>query len=173
MPGVMRRIGSNMTKLVFIGGAPGVGKSTVCGEILGRTEDAAWLDGDDLWRMQPFIVNETTKNMVERNIQFVLRSFLRARFAYVFFTWVLHDQAIVDRLLEGLDSEPFQFLMFALVCDGPTLLARLSQDPERTTDKELALERLRQTQLLSTVKIDTVGREPRAVAEEIIQNLTA
>ncbi|MFC1736384.1 AAA family ATPase [Candidatus Hydrogenedentota bacterium] len=160
-----------MTKLVFIGGAPGVGKSTIASELLGRVGNSVWLDGDDLWRMQPFIVNEATKDMVEKNIQFVLRSFLRAEFAYVFFTWVLHDRAIVDRLLKGLDGEPFQFSMFTLVCDKQTLLTRLSQDSRRTTGAELALERLRQTQLLSGVKIDTVDKEQRAVCEDIIQNL--
>ena len=169
----MLRTDSKMTKLVFIGGAPGVGKSTVCSEILNRTENAVWLDGDDLWRMQPFVVNESTKAMVERNIQFVLRSFLKGGFAYVFFTWVLHDQAIIKRLLEALDGEQFQFLMFTLVCDGQTLSARLAQDPGRTTDKELALERLRQTELLDTVKIDTFGMEPEEVAGEIIQSLIA
>jgi len=162
-----------MTKLVFIGGAPGVGKSKVANELLNRVGNSVWLDGDDLWRMQSFIVNEVTKDMVEKNIKFVLRSFIEAGFAYVFFTWVLHDQVIVDRLLNGLDGEPFQFSMFTLVCDGQTLLTRLSYDSERTTDTELALERLRQTQSLGAVKIDTVDKEPRVVAEEIIQNLVA
>jgi len=106
-----------MTKLVFIGGTPGIGKSTVADVLLGRLGNSVWLDGDDLWRMQPFTANEVTENMVEESIQFVLRSFLRSGFAYVFFTWVLHTQGIVDRLLKGLACEPFQFSMFTLLCD--------------------------------------------------------
>ena len=58
-----------MTNLVFIGGAPGVGKSTVANELLSRAGNSVWLDGDDLWRVQPFIVNEVTKDMVEKNME--------------------------------------------------------------------------------------------------------
>ena len=162
-----------MKRLLFIGGAPGVGKSKVAHELLRLVKNSIWLDGDDLWRMQPFVVNEAMTNMVERNIQFVLRSFLKAGFMHVFFTWVLHDQAIIDRILEGLDDERFQFSMFTLVCDKRTLLTRLSQDSERTTDVELALKRLRQTERLSSQKTDTIDRGPEAIAKEIIQNLVA
>jgi predicted ABC-type ATPase len=72
-----------MTKLVFIGGAPGVGKSRIASELLGRLDHCVWLDRDDLWRMHPFLVNDTTKNMVEHNIQFVLRSFVQTGFSVV------------------------------------------------------------------------------------------
>jgi len=162
-----------MTRLVFIGGAPGVGKSTVAQELLARLEGSVWLNGDDLWRMRPFVVNERTKGMVEENILFVLRSFLRAGFPYVLFTWVLHDQSIIDRLLSGLRGESFQFSMFTLLCDEPTLVSRLFQHSNRTTDVRHALERLRQTRSLGGAKIDTVDKGPRAVAEEILANLLA
>ncbi len=160
-----------MPELIFIGGAPGVGKSTVARELLGRMEGSVWLDGDDLWRMHPFVVNEVTRGLVEKNIRHVLRSFLKTGFSYVFFTWVLHDKTIVDRLLNNLINEPFEFSMFILVCDEQTLLTRLSSDPERTTDTATALERLRQTQHLGAVKIDTTGKEPGAAAEEIMKKL--
>ena len=148
-----------------------MGKSTVARELLGREDDCVWLEGDDLWRMQPFVVNDVTTKMVEKNIQFVLRSFLDAGFENIFFTWVMHRQEIVDRLLEGLNGEQFHFSMFTLVCDEQTLLRRISQDPGRETDTQLALERLGQTQRVDTVKIDTVGKEPGAIVEELIQHI--
>jgi predicted ABC-type ATPase len=91
-----------LTKLVFVGGAPGVGKSSVARELLARLRECVWLDGDDLWRMHPFVVNDTATNMVEHNIQSVLLSFIRTGFSVVIFTWVLHDKAIIDRLRQGI-----------------------------------------------------------------------
>ncbi len=162
-----------MTKLVFIGGAPAVGKSVVAKELLARLDKCVWLDGDDLWRMHPFLVNETTKNMVEQNIRSVLRSFLETGFSFVLFTWVLHDKSIVERLLRGLCDELVQFLMFTLICDEPTLLSRLSLDGSRSTNSELALQRLRQTLTLDSVKIDTSKKTPSAVADEIVKAVVA
>ena len=121
---------TSATKLIFIGGAPGVGKSTVARRLLVRLDHAVWLNGDDLWRMHPFVVNQTTTSMVEGNIQSVLGSFVAAGFSYVLFTWVLHDQSIIDRLLNGITDTPFQFSLFTLVCDEETLKSRILEPPK-------------------------------------------
>jgi broad-specificity NMP kinase len=164
---------TDITKLVFIGGAPGVGKSSVARELLDRLDHCVWLDGDDLWRMHPFVVNDTTTNLVEHNIQFVLRSFIQTKFSTVIFTWVLHKKSIVDRLIQGVGDLPFQFFMFTLTCDEGTLTSRLSFRTSHTTNIDLALQRLRQTLSIDSLKIDTIGKEPRVVAEEIIKKLFA
>ena len=157
-----------MTKLIFIGGAPSVGKSTVARRLLVRLDHAAWLNGDDLWRMHPFIVNQDTTSMVEGNIQSVLGSFVAAGFSYVLFTWVLHDQSIIDKLLNGITDTAFQFSLFTLVCDEETLKSRLTSDALRCTDTALALQRLQQTLTLASRKIDTTGQTPEVIVEEIM-----
>ena len=58
-------------KLIFIGGASGIGKSTVTVLLLKNLKNCVLLDGDDLWRMNPFKVDENSKAMVEKNIRFV------------------------------------------------------------------------------------------------------
>ncbi len=157
-----------MSKLIFIGGAPGVGKSTVARRLLVRLDHAVWLNGDDLWRMHPFVVNQATTRMVEANLQLVLGSFVAAGFSYVLFTWVLHDQSIIDRLLNGITDTPFQFSLFTLVCDEETLKSRLTSDTSRCTDTSLALRRLQQTLALGSCKIDTTGQTPEVIVEEIM-----
>ena len=158
-----------MPKLIFIGGAPGIGKTTIARKLFERLEHSAWLEGDDVWRMNPFTVNEHTKQMVERNIQFVLRSYLTAGFAYVLFSWVLHHQSIIDRILEGLEGIKYELFTFTLVCDEPALVSRFEKEVSRGDITELPITRLRQSRVMGTNKIDTTNREPEDIVEEIIQ----
>jgi len=148
------------SKLIFIGGAPGVGKTIVTRYLFKELDNAVWLDGDDVWRMNPFIVNTETKTMVEKNIKFVLNSFIQARFPYVLFTWVLHTDSIINGLLEGLNRSGYDFHNFTLKCDENTLKKRISNDTGRTTELLLALERLKQTETVNSTKIDTADKKP-------------
>ena len=145
-------------KLIFIGGAPGIGKSTVAELLLKDLENCVWLDGDDLWRMDPFIVDENTKAMVERNICLVLNSFIQEHFSYIIFTWVLHLDSIVDTILGGLDQSCFNFMHYTLICDEETLKERLSADVGRTTDPLLAVARLKESKNVKSIKIDTINK---------------
>jgi broad-specificity NMP kinase len=152
------------TKLIFIGGAPGVGKSTVAKLLLDDLKDCVWLDADDLWRMNPFIVDDNTKAMVERNIHFVLNSFLQEHFTYILFTWVLHLDSIIDKILSSLDLADFDFLHFTLICDEKTLKDRMSTDVGRTTDPSLAIKRLKESKNVKSIKIDTVNKTLSEIA---------
>jgi len=161
-------------KLVFITGAPGVGKNTVARLVFARLDGCAWLDGDDVWRMNPFVVDDRTIRIVEANITFVLRSYLAAGFRHVIFTWVLHRQDIIDRLVAGLEGLEHDLSIFTLVCDEATLAERRGRrNPGDAQRVGLAFERLRQSRELATPKIDTTGRTPEEAAEEILAALAA
>jgi len=158
--------------LIFIGGAPGIGKSTVAGLLLNDLEDCVWLDGDDLWRMNPFIVDDHTKIMVEKNIIFVLNSFIQERFSYIIFTWVLHIDSIIDTILSGIDQFDLDIFHYTLICDEKTLKGRLSMDADRTTDTSLALKRLRESKNVKSSKIDTVNKTPFEIASILKREIT-
>jgi len=168
------RIHEDMTHLILIGGAPGVGKSTVARKIFTHLDNCVWLDGDNLWRMNPFIVNEKTKQMVERNIHYVLRSFIKEDFSYVLFTWVLHLESTIKRLLSALPRSQFELFHFTLICSEQTLKTRIAYDSSRARDINLALERLRETRLLSSSRqIDTEGKDPSTIVQELMHWIVA
>lgn len=158
-------------RLIFIGGAPGIGKSAVAELLLKDLENCVWLDGDDLWRMNPFIVDENAKTMVERNISLVLNSFIQEHFSYIIFTWVLHLDSIVDTILSGLDQSRFYFMHYTLICDEETLKERLSTDVGRTTDPSLAIERLKESKNVKSKKIDTINKSVFEIASMLKSNI--
>ena len=50
---------------------------------------------------------------------------------------------------------------------------RIAADAERTTDVNLALQRLVQAQLVTSNKIDTVGKSADQIAEALVEELIA
>ena len=64
-------------KLIIINGTMGVGKTTIIKMLYKELENSFWLDGDNCWMMNPFIVNEENKKMVVDNITYILNSFIK------------------------------------------------------------------------------------------------
>lgn len=162
---------NSRNRLIFIGGPPGVGKSTVAKLFLDQLENSIWLDGDDLWRMNPFKVNEKTKSMVENNIQYVLNSFISAQFSHVIFTWVLHQNSIVDSIIKRINLSGYKFHHYTLTCDRSELNDRIRSDDERSTSISLAQDRLEKSRSLKSVLIDTTEKTPAEVANELTSRM--
>jgi dephospho-CoA kinase len=114
--------------LILLGGAPGVGKSTVANLLNLHLSPSVWLDGDDLWRMHPFSVTTRTKEMVLRNIRYLLASFLSESFDYILFSWVMHEPWIVRQIMRDIDPAGHILLHVTLICSDQTLLKRISGD---------------------------------------------
>jgi len=160
-----------LTKLIIISGPPGVGKSVVGSLLSSKLNNSAFLDADDVWRINPFEVNETTKNIVEQNITFVLRNYINAKYQYVILAWVLHRQSIIDRVLSRLGDLKFNVQIFTLIAEEGVLLDRLQKDKNIPRDHDRALDRLRESMILETEKIDTTRLEPNEIVKRILKTL--
>lgn len=158
-------------KLIFITGAPGIGKTTVARGLFDRLSGCVWLDGDDVWRMNPFTVNDSTKSMVDSNIRCVLRNFLTTGFPYVILSWVMHRQDIIDKILKGLEGLEYELFVFTLVCDDVTLRTRLESDQFRRHVGELPFVRLRESRALGTTMVDTARMQPNEVVDVLFHRI--
>ena len=139
-----------------------------------RLAQQCFLDGDWCWDTDPFQVTEETKEMVMHNICFLLNNFLRCT-AYdnIIFCWVIHEQYIIDSIINELDTSACRVIKISLMTDETNLRNRLSSDIARglrTADViDRSVGRIRMYQVLDTVKIDTSNKTVREIADEILK----
>lgn len=149
-----------MKKLYLVGGTMGVGKTTVCQILKKKMDKAVFLDGDWCWDADPFLVNDETKKMVMENISFLLNNFIHCSYYdNIIFCWVMHEQEIINQLLERLDTKECTIKIISLLCREKQLVDRLKKDVclgLRTAEViKRSVERIPLYDKLQTEKIDT------------------
>ena len=162
-----------MKTLYIIGGTMGVGKTTVSQQLKKDLSNSVFLDGDWCWDASPFQVTGETKEMVVRNICYLLNSFLHcSAYENVIFCWVMHEQSIIDNIIKELDMENCNVKKISLIADESSLRDRLTVDITcgiRTTDIiDRSVRRISMYQALDTVKIDTSDKTVREITDEIM-----
>ena len=165
-----------MKNLIIVGGTAGVGKTATCRELQNILPINVFLDGDWCWDMHPFVVTEETKAMVNSNIAHLLNGFLAcSEFENIIFCWVLHQQHILDDLINALNLNGYMSLCFSLVSTEQALVERLNGDiaaGKRDSDiTERSVARISLYDELDTVKIDVSTISPADAARRITEHL--
>lgn len=162
-----------MKTLYLIGGTMGVGKTTVSQQLKKDLNNSVFLDGDWCWDASPFQVTDETKAMVVHNICYLLNSFIHcSAYENVIFCWVMHEQSIIDGIINELDTENCMVKKISLTVDEMNLQKRLKADVARgirtadVIDKSVA--RISMYQALDTIKIETSNKTVREIAYEIM-----
>lgn len=162
-----------MKTLYLIGGTMGVGKTAVSKQMKSYLNNSDFLDGDWCWDARPFRVTEETKTMVINNICYLLNNFMHcSAYENIIFCWVMHQQDIINKIMEKLDANQCEVKIISLICDEETLKIRLKKDINnglRTRDIiERSIERLPLYNELNTIKIDTTSKSIDKVVKEIL-----
>jgi hypothetical protein len=165
-----------MINLIIVGGTAGVGKTATCRELQKILPRNVFLDGDWCWDMHPFVVTDETKAMVNSNIAHLLNGFLAcSEFENVIFCWVLHEQHILDDLINALDLNGCTTNCFSLVSTEQALVERLNRDiaaGKRDSDiTERSVARISLYDELDTVKIDVSTISPADAARRITEHM--
>ena len=161
-----------MKKLYLVGGTMGVGKTAACQALKRKLNGAVFLDGDWCWDASPFQVTDETKSVVLDNITHVLNNFIRcSAYENIIFCWVMHEQSIIDAILEKLDLSDCRVRSISLIAGEKAVRERIASDIAkgiRTPDAmERSLARLPLYQKLNTIKIDTTGKSVQEICGEI------
>lgn len=163
-----------LKKLIIINGTMGVGKTATSKELNKKLNNSVWLDGDWCWMMNPFIVNDENKNMVLKNITYLLRNFLtNSSFEYVIFNWVIHYEDIFNLVLQPLIDLEFEVIKITLLCSEETLKKRILNDVQLNLrdgeELSTSLERLELYKNMNTVKIDTTNISINQTVDKILK----
>lgn len=158
--------------LIVINGTMGVGKTTISKALYKALNSSFWLDGDNCWRMNPFVVNEENKTMVLDNIAYILNSFLsNSSCEYVIFNWVIQTDDIMKSVLDNLNIKNVNVYKITLMCTEEELINRIQKDIDsgKRLDRniEASLERFRLYNKMDTIKLETTGKSIGEVVDEI------
>jgi hypothetical protein len=85
----------------------------------------------------------------------------------------MHEQSIIDSILERLDTQNCEVKCVSLIADENTLRERLSMDVEKGIRSEDVIERsiarIPMYQPLGTIKIDTNAKDVAVIVNDIKQ----
>ncbi|WP_342478228.1 AAA family ATPase [Paenibacillus sp. FSL H7-0350] len=158
-----------MKKLVIVNGTMGVGKSTIVSKLYKELQHSVWLDGDWCWQMNPWKVTEENKTMVMNNIHYMLNQYLdNSMFEYVFFSWVIHKESILEEILAGLKGKGYELIKVTLMCSEEELIKRMRQDGRSESEIENSINRLENYKELNTHKLNTNGKDVDAIIKEFL-----
>jgi adenylate kinase family enzyme len=163
-----------MKKLILLNGTMGAGKTAISKELLKLLQQSVFLDGDWCWNMNPFLVNEETKQMVLKNICFLLNSFINcSAYKYIIFCWVMHQEEIINEILKHLNLENTKTYIFTLTLTEAALIQRLMNDinqNQRTPDVlERSIKRIGLYKKMNTSKIGVSSITPFQAAKQIAE----
>ena len=157
-----------MKKLIFIGGPIGVGKTAVARALNEQLESSVMLDGDWCWQMHPWVINAENKSMVISNIQHLLQAYIdNTGFATIIFSWVMHEQQIIDDICTGLTMDKVCFTSISLITDDATLRRNFESDGRDIEALPDSLARLSNYKNVRSIKIETMGKTAEDLAHEI------
>lgn len=165
-------------KLIIINGVMGVGKTTICKALYKKLDNSFWLDGDNCWMMNPFVVNEENKKMVLENITYLLNNFLKnSSSEYVVFNWVIPTDEIMNDVLDRITEKDISTYKITLMSSKDALVKRIGKDIKNgVRDKgniKRSLERFDLYKSMNTIKIDTTKKSIEDIVNEIIDIINA
>ena len=161
-----------MKTLLMVNGPPGVGKTSVCQELNKKLQQSVWLDGDWCWMINPFVVTEENKDMVEDNITHLLRNFLNnSSCQSLIFSWVIPREEIFAILLNRLEDLEFRVVKVTLVCSEDVLKQRMADGGRPQDQVDNSVAGMAKFRAMNTVMVDTTEIDPSQAAVSIIELL--
>ncbi|HEY1179227.1 MAG TPA: hypothetical protein VGF17_23990, partial [Phytomonospora sp.] len=136
-------------RMVLLGGAPGVGKTSTATELLhlaqGGSELVQWVDVDALWSHQPWHVDAAMISMVQANLRAVIGNAATAGVELLLVTWVFQE-ASFHELLRELAPDGVKVATVQLLAREATWRERWAADPARPPIDEFFTDRYRAAQ---------------------------
>lgn len=150
----------------MIEGPPWVGKTVCAAEVFESLENSAWLDGDDVWQVNPLSTEDPRIRKGDKNVSFVLNTYLELDFNYVVYSSVLlGNEEITNNILDTIGMKDYDRILFMLICTMDTLKER---SVKRDGEPSPGVYFLNEAENRDAVHLDTTISTPQEVAGRIL-----
>lgn len=152
-------------KLIIISGSPCVGKTTVADNLFYSYENSAHLDDDWVWRVNPFSFDDPRNKNINKNMSFVLSTYLNLNFNYVVLSSVrMISQSNRESIFMDITAKDYMTIGFTLTCSEKTLTER---HKKRGDNNEVSFEWLRLEPYPNDYVINTDNKTVIQIVSEI------
>jgi thymidylate kinase len=164
-----------MKKLIFLCGPNGIGKTTICKEIMNQLPNSAYVDSDPCRMMNPFVLDDQTIPTISKNISDLILNYLHCPIVdIVIFSYGFHGRRyeVFQSVLNHISGTQFSFIPFLLWCSEEENKKRMNND-KRSPDriKRTIDESRKAYNEIAYSKIDITHLSVIEAAKEIISKL--
>ena len=120
-----------MKNLLFLCGPNGIGKTSICQEIVRQRAGCAYVDSDPCRVMNPFVLNDETIPTISKNISDLFRNYLDCPVVdTVIFSYGFHGRRreVFQNVLKALSGIEYHFIPFLLWCSEEENVRRMLID---------------------------------------------
>lgn len=136
-----------MKNLLFICGPNGIGKTTICKQLVRQLPNSAYVDSEPCRLMNPFVLNDDTIPTIRKNISDLIRNYFHCPAVQtVIFSYGFHGRRkeIFDGVLQDLADMEYRFIPLLLTCAAEENVRRMMCDGRDAARIQRALEVSRQ-----------------------------
>jgi len=162
-----------MKNLLFICGPNGIGKTTICKEIIRKLPNSAYVDSDPCRLMNPFILDDETIPTIAKNISDLIINYIDCPvIETVVFSYGFHGRRreVFEKVMQTVAKKDFKFIPFLLTCSEEENIKRMNMDNRSLERKQRAIEESRKAfDDISYPQIDITDFSISEAAENIIK----
>ena len=162
-----------MMNLLFICGSNGIGKTTICKEIIRKLPYSAYVDSDPCRLMNPFILDDETIPTIAKNISDLIINYIDCPvIETVVFSYGFHGRRreVFEKVMQAVSKRDFNFIPFLLTCSEKENIKRMDMDNRSLERKQRAVEKSRKAfEDIPYPPIDITDFSASKAAENIIK----
>ena len=122
-----------MKKLIFVCGASGIGKSTICKALYPKIQQTAFVDSDHCRMINPFEFSDELKMVIENNMTTLLINYLKCSvISNIIFLYGFHGprKQIFDNIMSNISQTGilYKFIPIILECEIEENIRRARKD---------------------------------------------